>query len=54
MKFQDPNMHGSNVTGGIKKCEPPTHRQAKSSMLLYAPPNFSKLGGIKINGKNVP
>ena len=26
--FQDPSMHDSKVTGGIKMCDPPTHGQA--------------------------
>ena len=32
MKFQDPSMHGSNVTEGIKKCDPHTYGQAKSNI----------------------
>ena len=31
MKFQDPSMHNSNVTGGIKSVTH-THGQAKSNM----------------------
>ena len=32
MNFQDPNRHGSTVTGGIKKCDVRTHTQAKTNM----------------------
>ena len=32
MKSQDPSMHRSKVTGGIKKCDARTHGQAKSNM----------------------
>ena len=36
MKFQDPNIHGSKVKGGIKKCDERkdriTEAQAESNM----------------------
>ena len=48
MKFQDPNMHGSKVTGGIKNLKngrkKPTHKQN-----AICPINFEKVGGIKTN-----
>ena len=34
MKFQDSSMHGSKITGGTKKSDPPTHGQAKGNKML--------------------
>ena len=46
MKFQDPSMHGSNVTGDKTECDAQTkermYEQAKSNI-----PYFSKVGGLK-------
>ena len=51
MKFQDPCIHGSKVTGGIRKCDERTNERwtdgrtdadAKSHM----PTNVFKVGGI--------
>ena len=32
MKFQNPSIHGSKVTKGIKKCDIRTNEQAESNM----------------------
>ena len=42
MRFQDPSMHGSKVTGGIQKYGAPMH--GRTSQKQYAPPTFTKLG----------
>ena len=40
MKFQDPSMHGSKVTEGIKKSDTPTHGQAKGNKVLIPEQGF--------------
>ena len=42
MKYQDPSMYNSNVTGGIKKRD--AGKDEQTSQKQYAPPTFSKLG----------
>ena len=42
MKFQDPSMHGSKVTAGIKKRD--EWKEQRATQNQYAPPTFSMLG----------
>ena len=47
MPFQDPNLHGSKVTGGIKSLTNGRTNE-RTNQKQYAPPFFFKVGDIEI------
>ena len=47
MKFQNPSMHGSKVTGDIKSMTDECNNERKHKPKAISPTNFFKVGGIK-------